>query len=273
MPAHATLPVRRPGAPVGARAPREALVPRRPRLDRRAGPGLHPLRRPHLVRGGPGRRRPRPGSRAGRGHGPAQPHRPARRGPVPGAILVSHLHWDHVWGLPFFAGGDREGSEVEVYVPAQGGLTGEELVAGAMSPPNFPIGPDGLRGQWAFHAVEPGERQVGGFRVTAAQVHHKGGRTFGYRVQDGSAAIAYLPDHRLLGGRLGGGPADGPGGGPAGAQRPVRRARARGGRRLRALHRAGRDQLRRRPRGRRPRPHPPRAEPDRRRARRHAGRP
>ena len=120
--------------------------------------------------------------------------------PYRGAILISHLHWDHVWGLPFFAAGDREGSQVDVYLPAQDGLTGEELFAGAMSPPNFPIGPDGLRGQWAFHAADPGERQVGGFRVTAAQVHHKGGRTFGYRVQDGSASIAYLPDHRLSAG-------------------------------------------------------------------------
>jgi ribonuclease BN (tRNA processing enzyme) len=64
-----------------------------------------------------------------------------------------------------------------------------------MSPPSFPITPSGLDGSWEFSAVEPGTHAIGSFSVTAAEVRHKGGRTFGYRIREGDHDIAYLPDH------------------------------------------------------------------------------
>jgi ribonuclease BN (tRNA processing enzyme) len=64
-----------------------------------------------------------------------------------------------------------------------------------MSPPHFPIGPDGLRGEWTFESVKPGSHRIEGFDVVAFDVPHKGGRTYGYRVSDGAASIAYIPDH------------------------------------------------------------------------------
>ncbi len=112
-----------------------------------------------------------------------------------GAILVSHLHWDHVQGLPFFVAGDRADARVDLYVPEQGGRSGRDLLAAHMSPPSFPITPEGLQGEWSFHAIEDGEHDLAGFRVQAVDVAHKGGRTFGYRVADSSSSVAYLPDH------------------------------------------------------------------------------
>jgi hypothetical protein len=64
-----------------------------------------------------------------------------------------------------------------------------------MSPPHFPIGPHGLRGDWSFGTIEPGLIKAEGFTVEALEIPHKGGRTFGYRVSDGHASLAYLPDH------------------------------------------------------------------------------
>ena len=112
-----------------------------------------------------------------------------------GAILLSHLHWDHVAGLPFFAAGDDDRSVVEVYLPAQDRVTGRDLLAHTMSPPYFSITPEGLRGSWTFTAWSPGRRKVSGYVVTAAEIPHKGGRTFGYRVETPTASVAYLPDH------------------------------------------------------------------------------
>jgi phosphoribosyl 1,2-cyclic phosphodiesterase len=112
-----------------------------------------------------------------------------------GSILLSHLHWDHVQGIPFFVAGDNDASVVDVYLPAQDGMSGRDLLAGMMAPPWFPITPEGLRGQWSFTAVEPGRFEVGDVEVTAADIAHKGGRTYGYRVDDGEHSVAYLPDH------------------------------------------------------------------------------
>jgi len=111
-----------------------------------------------------------------------------------GTILLSHLHWDHTHGLPFFRQGDHPDARVELHLPAQGEAA-EETLARGMSPPSFPIRPSQLRGDWRFHGLEEGEHELAGFRVLAREVPHKGGRTFGYRVSDGRATLAYLPDH------------------------------------------------------------------------------
>jgi phosphoribosyl 1,2-cyclic phosphodiesterase len=113
-----------------------------------------------------------------------------------GSILLSHLHWDHTHGMPFFQGGDREDARVDVFVPDQlDGSTAFAILARGMSPPHFPIGPDELRGKWSFTNLEPGVNDFEGFEVVAVEIPHKGGRTFGYRVSDGHSVLAYMSDH------------------------------------------------------------------------------
>jgi phosphoribosyl 1,2-cyclic phosphodiesterase len=116
--------------------------------------------------------------------------------PFAGTIILTHLHWDHVHGLPFFAAGDREDARVTLLLPEpEGNTTAEDVLAEGMSPPHFPITPRGLRGEWTFGAVAPGAFKADGFTVEAREVPHKGGRTFGYRVSDGHSSVAYIPDH------------------------------------------------------------------------------
>jgi phosphoribosyl 1,2-cyclic phosphodiesterase len=113
-----------------------------------------------------------------------------------GTILLSHLHWDHFQGLPFFRAGDRDDAKVILLVPENTlGTSAEELLAGAMSPPHFPIRPSGLRGHWTFETVVPGRLKAEGYAIEAREVPHKGGRTLGYRISDGDATLAYIPDH------------------------------------------------------------------------------
>lgn len=112
-----------------------------------------------------------------------------------GSIVLSHLHWDHLQGLPFFAAGDRDDARLDFYVPAQDGRSGRDLLAQSFSPPSFPITPEGLRGTWAFHALEQGAHQIEDLTVTAVEIEHKGGRTYGLRVNDSRGSMAYLPDH------------------------------------------------------------------------------
>ena len=86
---------------------------------------------------------------ARRGHGhPARHRRISTGDPFVGSSLLTHLHWDHVQGLPFFAAGDRDDSRVRVLMPDQSDATCDRRAcARAMSPPHFPIGPDGLHGR------------------------------------------------------------------------------------------------------------------------------
>jgi len=122
--------------------------------------------------------------------------------PFAGTIILTHLHWDHVHGLPFFTAGDRDDARVTLLLPEpeeaqnqEGSAGAEEVLARGMSPPHFPIRPSGLRGEWSFCNLAPGAFKAEGFTVEAREVPHKGGRTFGYRVSDGHSAIAYIPDH------------------------------------------------------------------------------
>ncbi|MEI7546488.1 MAG: MBL fold metallo-hydrolase [Actinomycetota bacterium] len=114
--------------------------------------------------------------------------------PFTGTLVVGHLHWDHMMGIPFFPAGDRPGARVQLLIPEQG-VAPEQLIERMMSPPFFPIGTGQLRGDWSFGTYGEDTFEVEGFTVTAREIPHKGGRTMGLRVSDGRSTIAYLSDH------------------------------------------------------------------------------
>jgi ribonuclease BN (tRNA processing enzyme) len=122
-----------------------------------------------------------------------------------GTLLLSHLHWDHTHGMPFFAAGARPGHRIDVLLPGQGpGQDAELVLARAMSPPHFPVEPHVLGEGWRFGSIEEGQHEIEGFSVLALEIPHKGGRTFGYRISDGTVSVAYFSDHHPL--ALGPGP-------------------------------------------------------------------
>jgi phosphoribosyl 1,2-cyclic phosphodiesterase len=114
--------------------------------------------------------------------------------PFRGTILLSHLHWDHTHGLPFFSAGDRDDAITQLFLPEQG-VDPVELLARTMSPPHFPIGPLQLRGEWSFGVIDRGSYRFEGFDVLVREIPHKGGKTLGFRVSDGRRSLAYLSDH------------------------------------------------------------------------------
>ncbi len=113
--------------------------------------------------------------------------------PFRGSILLGHLHWDHTQGLPFFTAADRPDARAAVYLPEQGDASA--VLGRVLSPPHFPIEAHQLLGDCTVAGLEPGHHELEGFDVLALDIPHKGGRTYGFRVSDGTASVAYLSDH------------------------------------------------------------------------------
>jgi len=110
--------------------------------------------------------------------------------------LVSHLHWDHVQGLPFFAPMLRAGSRIEIYGPIQeDGSSFQSAMESVIRPPTFPVTMDTFPGKFEFHDVADNEFSIGNFRIMSRLVPHIG-PTLGYRIEFGDVSIAYIPDHQ-----------------------------------------------------------------------------
>jgi phosphoribosyl 1,2-cyclic phosphodiesterase len=121
----------------------------------------------------------------------SQPH----DGTFRGTALVTHIHWDHVQGLPFFPPVDRPGARLDVYGPTQERGTLGEVFDDFMRPPYFPVQFSDLRGEIRFHDVLDDDFEVGAAKVKVRPVPHCG-RTVGYRVDWHGVSIAYVSDHQ-----------------------------------------------------------------------------
>ena len=117
-------------------------------------------------------------------------------GSFSGTALVTHLHWDHVQGLPFFVPILRDGAHIDIYGPRpEDGRTLADAFAGFMRPPYFPVTVEQLPGEIRFHDINDATVHVDGATVTALSVPHVG-VTNGYRIDWDGTTVAYLSDHQ-----------------------------------------------------------------------------
>jgi phosphoribosyl 1,2-cyclic phosphodiesterase len=116
-------------------------------------------------------------------------------GTFAGTALVTHLHWDHVQGLPFFVPIDRPGAQMDIYGPAQEEGSLEEVFGDLMRPPYFPVRASELRGDIRFHDVNDADLAIGNAKVKVRPVPHPG-PTVGYRIDWDGASVAYISDHQ-----------------------------------------------------------------------------
>jgi ribonuclease BN (tRNA processing enzyme) len=113
---------------------------------------------------------------------------------APHVILLSHTHWDHLCGLPFFLPLYQPDSTVTVLGPDQPSATLVEVITRLFEPAVWPLSP---RARLEVRPIETGPLQAGGFAVTAIQVAHAG-TTFGYRINTESGrSVSYITDNEL----------------------------------------------------------------------------
>ena len=116
-------------------------------------------------------------------------------------ILLTHLHMDHIQGLPLFAPLRRRGVEVHLWGPASTTLSLGARLQKYLSPPLFPVSVHELSASFHFHELPSHVIEIGEFSITAHLIIHPN-PTIGYRIESKGAVVSYLPDHEpALGGR------------------------------------------------------------------------
>jgi phosphoribosyl 1,2-cyclic phosphodiesterase len=121
-----------------------------------------------------------------------------RQGVLSTDILLSHTHWDHIQGLPFFKPLSSRDTSVCIYGAAQEGVPLKEILGRQMDPMVFPVPLNALAASLMVVEIEQGKFEIDGFTVCAFRLRHPG-TTLGYRLvpSTGGRQIAYVTDNEL----------------------------------------------------------------------------
>lgn len=117
-------------------------------------------------------------------------------GPCRGTLLLTHYHWDHIQGMPFFLPAYGPDSQIDLYGPRSGGMGPDDLLNAQMVPPYFPAVPAQLCGIACYRDTPEEPFQAEGAAVRAGRVCHPS-VTVGYRIEDGTGCVVYISDDEV----------------------------------------------------------------------------
>jgi phosphoribosyl 1,2-cyclic phosphodiesterase len=109
-------------------------------------------------------------------------------------VLLSHVHWDHIQGLPFFSPAYIPGTQISVYALLTAANELDQVIGGITRHEFFPMPLEAVPAQFQFQKVEPGlDFHIGAFHVTPIALNHPFG-SVGYRFDADGVAWAYVSD-------------------------------------------------------------------------------
>ncbi len=111
-----------------------------------------------------------------------------------GHILISHTHWDHIQGIPFFDPLFVAGNEWDIYGPKGLGQSLRETLAGQMQYAYFPVTLDQCRARIRYHDLVEGTFDIDDIRISTRYLNHPA-LALGFRLEADAASVVYACDH------------------------------------------------------------------------------
>src|ERR1044071_4016476 len=114
--------------------------------------------------------------------------------PIKLSLLITHAHWDHIQGFPFFKPAYDSKNEIRIFGFDGAGATFREIMTEPMKSPFFPITMRELSARTDINKLNEMKFSLGKLDIHAAFVNHPG-VCVGYRIFTSSGSVAFLPDH------------------------------------------------------------------------------
>ena len=124
---------------------------------------------------------------------------------LPLNLFLTHFHWDHIQGLPFFEPAYTVGNAFTLVGPAQPTADLVQILAGQMASVYFPVGLEQFCARMEFQEIDEGSCRLGGIQIDTLYSFHPG-RSLIYRISHAGKRVVYATDNELpLGWKAAGG--------------------------------------------------------------------
>jgi phosphoribosyl 1,2-cyclic phosphodiesterase len=120
------------------------------------------------------------------------------RDPLPNDLhlFITHTHWDHIQGFPFFAPAHLKNFRIFLYGTDEGDTSRYRLISGQMTSSYFPVDFGDLMAEVIPDTIHEGHKVIDGVKVTCFPTNHPGG-CFGYRFDKDEVSVAYVTDNEM----------------------------------------------------------------------------
>jgi phosphoribosyl 1,2-cyclic phosphodiesterase len=110
------------------------------------------------------------------------------------SLLISHTHWDHIQGLPFFAPAYSANNSIRIIAANGRRAALVHALKNQMDPMYFPVGLERMSALGEIAELASDHTRIGNFSIDVVALNHPGGCA-GFRIEANGTAIGYLPDH------------------------------------------------------------------------------